>query len=242
MADIPSGTIFAAIAPNTDVDKKSALINEKSLTYTIEDIAAAAGGDLDLSEYLKIVDAEDTYQPISGMSSYLTSADAMGIYQTIAGMSSYLTSADAMGIYQPISDMANYLTTAAAASYYQAKFNVDSTVRTLTLNQNVSSSGSAYLGTINVGAGKNSGRISVQTGSGFVWSKGGLVFFFVNYPSVFNNSRIFLTSQGFVQEQIVVASVISQTEGSGFMISMLNMYQDTQSLDQLQVNWMVVNN
>jgi hypothetical protein len=86
MAEIQAGTIFAAIAPNTDVDKKSALINEKSLTYTIEDIAAAVGSDVDLSAYLTIEDAEDTYQTIAGMSSYLTSADAMGIYQPIADM------------------------------------------------------------------------------------------------------------------------------------------------------------
>lgn len=67
MAEIQAGTIFAAIAPNTDVDKKSALINEKSLTYTIEDIAAAVGGDVDLSAYLTIADAETTYQAQADM-------------------------------------------------------------------------------------------------------------------------------------------------------------------------------
>lgn len=65
MAEIQSGTKFAAIAPSTDVDRRSALINTKSLEYTIEDIAAAVSGDIDLTEYLTITDAEDTYLAIT---------------------------------------------------------------------------------------------------------------------------------------------------------------------------------
>ena len=81
MAEIQSGTKFAAIAPSVDVDRRSALVNSTALEYTIEDIAAAVGGDVDLSAYLTIADAEDTYQPISGMSSYLTTANAATTYQ-----------------------------------------------------------------------------------------------------------------------------------------------------------------
>jgi hypothetical protein len=51
------------------------------LSYTIEDIAAAVGGDVDLSAYLTIADADETYQPLSGMSSYLTTANAATTYQ-----------------------------------------------------------------------------------------------------------------------------------------------------------------
>jgi hypothetical protein len=67
MAEIQSGTKFAAIAPSTDVDRRSSLVNTKSLEYTIEDIAAAVGGDVDLSAYLTIADAATTYQPLSTM-------------------------------------------------------------------------------------------------------------------------------------------------------------------------------
>jgi hypothetical protein len=67
MAEIQAGTIFAAIAPNTDVDRRSALVNERTLSYTIEDIAAAVGSDVDLSAYLTIEDAEDTYQTQADM-------------------------------------------------------------------------------------------------------------------------------------------------------------------------------
>lgn len=63
MAEIQSGTKFAAIAPSVDVDRRSALVNSTALEYTIEDIAAAVGGDVDLSAYLTIADAEETYQP-----------------------------------------------------------------------------------------------------------------------------------------------------------------------------------
>ena len=241
MAEIQSGTKFAAIAPSVDVDRRSALVNTKSLEYTIEDIAAAVGGDVDLTAYLKIVDAAATYQPLSGMSSYLTTANAATTYQPLSGMSSYLTTANAATTYQPLSGMSSYLTTANAATTYQAKFNVDTSIRILYLNQNVSSSGQVYLGAISVDASKNVGRIAVQTNSGYVWSKGGMVSFFVNYPSISNNSRIFLTSQGILQEQIVVASVSLQSAGSGFTISMINMYLDTADFEQLQVNWMVVN-
>jgi hypothetical protein len=90
MAEIQAGTIFAAIAPNTDVDKKSALINEKSLTYTIEDIAAAVSGDIDLSDYLTIEDAEETYQPkfdIASNSVLSVNASILsGAYTSVGGV------------------------------------------------------------------------------------------------------------------------------------------------------------
>ena len=41
---IPAGTKFEAIKPTTNVNRRSALVNANDLTYTIEDIAAAAGG------------------------------------------------------------------------------------------------------------------------------------------------------------------------------------------------------
>lgn len=41
---IPAGTKFEAIKPTTNVNRRSALVNAQDLTYTIEDIAAAAGG------------------------------------------------------------------------------------------------------------------------------------------------------------------------------------------------------
>jgi hypothetical protein len=44
MADIQAGTKFAAIAPNVNVDRRSAQINARSLEYTIEDIINAVGG------------------------------------------------------------------------------------------------------------------------------------------------------------------------------------------------------
>lgn len=81
MAEIQSGTKFAAIAPSVNVDRRSALVNSTALEYTIEDIAAAVGGDVDLSAYLTIANAASTYQPLSGMSSYLTIANAATTYQ-----------------------------------------------------------------------------------------------------------------------------------------------------------------
>ena len=65
MAEIQAGTRFAAIAPSVDVERRSALVNTTALDYTIEDIAAAVGGDVDLSAYLTIADAEDTYLTIT---------------------------------------------------------------------------------------------------------------------------------------------------------------------------------
>jgi hypothetical protein len=41
---IPAGTKFEAIKPTTNVNRRSALVNANDLTYTIEDIAAVAGG------------------------------------------------------------------------------------------------------------------------------------------------------------------------------------------------------
>ena len=81
MAEIQAGTIFSAIAPNTNTNRRSAIVNRHTLVYTIEDIAAAVGGDVDLSAYLTIADADETYQPLSGMSSYLTTANAATTYQ-----------------------------------------------------------------------------------------------------------------------------------------------------------------
>ena len=51
MAEIQAGTRFAAIAPSVDVERRSALVNTTALDYTIEDIAAAVSGDIDLTEY-----------------------------------------------------------------------------------------------------------------------------------------------------------------------------------------------
>jgi hypothetical protein len=67
MAEIQAGTIFSAIAPNTNTNRRSAIVNRHTLVYTIEDIAAAVGGDVDLSAYLTIADAEDTYQAQADM-------------------------------------------------------------------------------------------------------------------------------------------------------------------------------
>ena len=41
---IPAGTKFEAIKSTTNVNRRSALVNANDLTYTIEDIAASAGG------------------------------------------------------------------------------------------------------------------------------------------------------------------------------------------------------
>ncbi len=67
MAEIQAGTRFAAIAPSVDVERRSALVNTTALDYTIEDIAAAVGGDVDLSAYLTIANAETTYQAQADM-------------------------------------------------------------------------------------------------------------------------------------------------------------------------------
>jgi hypothetical protein len=67
MAEIQAGTIFSAIAPNTNTNRRSAIVNRHTLVYTIEDIAAAVGGDVDLSAYLTIADAETTYQAQADM-------------------------------------------------------------------------------------------------------------------------------------------------------------------------------
>ena len=44
MAEIQAGTIFSAVAPNTNVKRRSAILNNHTLAYTIEDIIAAVGG------------------------------------------------------------------------------------------------------------------------------------------------------------------------------------------------------
>jgi hypothetical protein len=69
MATVPAGTIFSAIKPGTNVDKRSALINRNTLEYTIEDIASSVSGDIDLTEYLKIVDAASTYLKLTSAQS-----------------------------------------------------------------------------------------------------------------------------------------------------------------------------
>ncbi len=63
MAEIQAGTIFSALAPNTNTNRRSAIVNRHTLVYTIEDIAAAVSGDIDLSDYLTISEAAETYQP-----------------------------------------------------------------------------------------------------------------------------------------------------------------------------------
>ena len=79
MAEIQSGTKFAAIAPSVDVERRSALVNSTALEYTIEDIAAAVGGDVDLSAYLTIADAEETYQPKDSKLIYGTTTQLSGV-------------------------------------------------------------------------------------------------------------------------------------------------------------------
>ena len=41
---IPAGTKFEGISPSTDVNRRSALVNANQQVFTIEDIAAVAGG------------------------------------------------------------------------------------------------------------------------------------------------------------------------------------------------------
>ena len=61
---IPAGTRFEAIKPTTDVNRRSALVNAQDLTYTIEDIAAAAGG-------AKVAQVEITQAEILDASGFL---------------------------------------------------------------------------------------------------------------------------------------------------------------------------
>lgn len=75
MAEIQAGTIFSAVAPNTNVKRRSAILNNHTLAYTIEDIATAVTGDIDLSEYLTIADAEETYQPKANKYIYPTTIE-----------------------------------------------------------------------------------------------------------------------------------------------------------------------
>lgn len=218
MADIPSGTIFAAIAPNTDVDKKSALINEKSLTYTIEDIAAAAGGDLDLSEYLKIVDAASTYQTLSGMSSYLTSADAMGIYQPISGMSSYLT-------------------TANAASTYQSKFIIGNSQQ-LFVTTAVPDGVIGNLGTSNVASGTTRGSFQIQCNQPL--SAGGVVYFSVNLDTVNGNARVIVSPRVSIYTQLITCCV-SQIGTNFFQVLVKNIgFSPLSDFESVFVDFIVV--
>jgi hypothetical protein len=46
---IPAGTKFEAIKSTTNVNRRSALVNANDLTYTIEDIAASAGGSFPIT-------------------------------------------------------------------------------------------------------------------------------------------------------------------------------------------------
>ena len=61
---IPAGTKFEAIKPTTNVNRRSALVNANDLTYTIEDIAAVAGG-------AKVAQVEITQAEILNASGFL---------------------------------------------------------------------------------------------------------------------------------------------------------------------------
>lgn len=61
---IPAGTKFEAIKSTTNVNRRSALVNAQDLTYTIEDIAAAAGG-------AKVAQVEITQAEILNASGFL---------------------------------------------------------------------------------------------------------------------------------------------------------------------------
>ena len=61
---IPAGTKFEAIKSTTNVNRRSALVNANDLTYTIEDIAAAAGG-------AKVAQVEITQAEILNASGFL---------------------------------------------------------------------------------------------------------------------------------------------------------------------------
>jgi hypothetical protein len=182
MAEIQAGTIFSAIAPNTNTNRRSAIVNRHTLVYTIEDIAAAVGGDVDLSAYLTIADAEDTYQPLSGMSSYLTSADAMGIYQPISGMSSYLTTANAASTYQTL------IPNKIADSITGVTSNVTSG-NIVNANQGIVL---PNLGNVT----SQTGTIIVRMGNAVSWAVGGYVSFPVENSYITNNTRVFLSPKG----------------------------------------------
>ena len=126
MAEIQAGTRFAAIAPSVDVERRSALVNTTALDYTIEDIAAAVGGDVDLSAYLTIANAATTYQPLSGMASYLTTANAATIYQAISTLQASVY--DALFGDGTLNNFtysgAPFLGTVGISSYLNRKFSV----------------------------------------------------------------------------------------------------------------------
>jgi hypothetical protein len=87
MAEIQAGTRFAAIAPSVDVERRSALVNTTALDYTIEDIAAAVSGDIDLTEYLTITDAEETYLTITDAEETYQAKNSKLIYGTTTQLS-----------------------------------------------------------------------------------------------------------------------------------------------------------
>ena len=237
MAEIQSGTKFAAIAPSVDVDRRSALVNTKSLEYTIEDIAAAVGGDVDLTDYLKIVDAAATYQPLSGMSSYLTTANAASTYQPISGMSSYLTTANAATTYQTLLGMSSYLTTSNAAAIYQQKFNIADD-DTLFINSNVLSGSYVDAFGVSVAPGKSSGTVYLQINTPYTWTDNGTVYFYVSCSYASVTSKILLTCTSNSYNHIAFATVYNQTPGQ-FYVSVRNMGFAIYD-NYIGVNWTVI--
>jgi hypothetical protein len=237
MAEIQAGTRFAAIAPSVDVERRSALVNTTALDYTIEDIAAAVGGDVDLSAYLTIANAATTYQPLSGMSSYLTTANAATTYQPLSGMSSYLTTANAATTYQPLSGMSSYLTTANAANTYQSKFVIGNTQQ-LFITNNVPDGAISNLGVSNVASGTTRGSFQIQANQSL--DVGGIVYFGVNLDTVNGNARVIVSPRVSVFTQLITCSV-SQIGTNFFQVLVKNIgTTNLANLDSVFVDFIVV--
>lgn len=107
---IPAGTKFEAIKPTTNVNRRSALVNANDLTYTIEDIAAAAGGGgfTITNNYIprgnalgSIVDS-NLYQDDQGFGTGLFGDFAGGIGLTTSGANLLTLIADPLGGYSSV--------------------------------------------------------------------------------------------------------------------------------------------
>jgi hypothetical protein len=116
---IPPGTKFEAIKSTTAVNRRSALVNANDLTYTIEDIAAAAGGTFPITNnYIpranssgSIVDSSlyEFVDPLNNKALYGNYNNGIGIFSSggsvnlfqVDNVSRYIYAGDIFGVVDP---------------------------------------------------------------------------------------------------------------------------------------------
>ena len=85
------------------------ILNVQSAILALQESVANSGGNVDLTPYLTITDADLTYATTSSLSDYLTTANASSTYATKTSLTSYLTTATASSTYATLFQAYKYL-------------------------------------------------------------------------------------------------------------------------------------